>query len=166
MRAVVLLGMLIVGCGGETVPGHDLKAFVTRPGVHIMTAGPAESDPGLALLGHPSDWSYVRLYIASDRGGDNLTHRAPRRLAVVVRTGGTQHAIGEGGSVNYRDDEAGIDCNDFTGVFQWNADHLMVSAYCADRPDINLWAALSGAYVESAIAKRVLVPTVSAASAP
>jgi hypothetical protein len=162
MRAAMLAGILIAGCSGETAPPHDIKALITRPSVATMTAGPA--DPGLAYLSHPEDWSYVRLYIASDRGGDNEVGRAPRRLALVARTGGSHYIGEEGGDINYRDDEAGIECNSFTGVFQWTEDSLMVSAYCATQPDLNLWVALSGAYVESAIAKRVLVPTIEASA--
>jgi hypothetical protein len=159
VRTLLLLALVAGGCTGPELE-HDLKAFVTRPGVHTLTAGPAETDLGLAYLAHPPDWSYVRLYIASDRGGDSLTGRARRRLAVVARTGGTTHFMGEGGDVNYRDDDAGVDCSSFTGTFTWGAEDLTVFGYCADRPDVNLWAVLSGAYVRSAIAKRVLVDTV------
>jgi hypothetical protein len=146
--APAMVVIMLAACSAP--PAYDLGLRVTSPAPMAMMAGPQW--PTVALASYADDWSYVRLYLASDRRTDNAIDHAPQRISVVSNLGASSYWLGQGAAVLYRDDAAGIDCSDWTGVLEWQATSVEINGWCNTSP-VRLVASLTGDYVETAIAR-------------
>lgn len=118
-----------------------------------MTSGPADPVP-FALASYAADGSYARLYLASDHRTDSEPDHAPQRISIVSNLGQPSYALGQGAALLYRDDAAGVDCKDWTGVLEWQPSSVEINAWCSTA-NVHLVASLTGGYVDAVATQMV-----------